>query len=260
MINDNRFLTPLSLSLKGQNPKEISHTHKDKEFESTIATYIDTLIEEEKESFQPGIESIEVHTKRMSEQIRDTLIQFLHCYQRGYQVISEALTTLQIEIPSPNIEKIDSFEDPKAFIEALNRNEETYQLLGFSPDAMNTFYTGARHLIKEQDFKNGCNAFYFLTTLAPKNAPFWLGLAICYTEQKDRESALDATLRSITCNPKMKEGYLHALHLYKQKDSIEQANALCEKGISLAEGFPEESWAQELKVLLEEAKPYIQGN
>jgi tetratricopeptide (TPR) repeat protein len=183
--------------------------------------------------------------------------QFITSYQAGYQVISEVMQAENLPFPEVEEEKLKIFDNPDAFRKILADGKQIYELLGFSSDTLMAFYTVALHFLEEKEFIKAKDAFYFLTTLASNISSFWLSLAICYTELKQYEQALEAALSAIDLDPTNPECYLQALHLYKQQTNLEKATALCDKAIAFASEQPDEPWAHKLLELIEDAKLYI---
>src|SRR5476649_2388757 len=94
---DPRFMNPLTqhspLAIKKPMPK------LDPEFEKGMDGYIDTVIEEEKGQFQPGLESFQVHANRIRQQIRDEMISFQHDFQNGFDIANSWLDAHKIARP-----------------------------------------------------------------------------------------------------------------------------------------------------------------
>src|ERR1700733_12825058 len=61
--------------------------------DKSINQLIDTLIEDEKEKFQPGIESFQMHAAKVRAKASDAMAKFQQKFQRGYHLMRDALAT-----------------------------------------------------------------------------------------------------------------------------------------------------------------------
>ena len=112
----------------------------DSEFEKDVNSLIDVVLEEEKKTFQPGVESFQLHASKMRQKISDSIVEFQTHFADGYQVVCDGLDTQGFERPEIDEEGLAIFDDPDALIEALDEGRKVYELLGFTPVHLMQFY------------------------------------------------------------------------------------------------------------------------
>lgn len=218
----------------------------DPQFEASIATLADAVIAEDEKEFKPGLESFQVHANKLRQQVRDSMIAFQQKFQRGYDCISQWLEAKKIDNPQISQDNLAILDDSDTFLSQISEGKYIYQILGISDAALINFYKAAYDLAQNKDYQKSRDAFFFLISIAPDVADFWLGLSICTTQLKEYEEALEASLRTIELNPVCQAAYQNALFIYIATNAPEKAQALLAKGLEIAQEYNDE----ELKILL----------
>ncbi len=231
----------------------------DPAFEASITTFADAVIEDEKSRFQPGIESFQVHANKIREEIHDSMVKFQQNFQKGYETVKIWLVKHGFVPPIISEENISLLQNKEEYQKHLNEGRALYEILGFSEKDLKDFYKAAYQLTQDKDFVKGRDACFFLVTISPQTADFWFGLAVCATQLKEHDTALDATLHLIELDPKRLEGYLNGVHIYLQKNDIDKAFRLCQKGIDFAKISSEEEWTKNFILALEKIANVIRG-
>ena len=238
---------PLSLSPISKKPEVVL----DPQFEASITSLADAVIQEEEKEFQPGLESFQVHSNKLRQEVRDSMIAFQQKFQNGYEIISKWLENHNLENPEIAQDNLAILDDSEKFSSQINAGVYIYQILGISDDTLINFYRAAYDLAQNKDYQKSRDAFFFLITIAPDVADFWLGLSICTTQLKEYDQALDASLRTIELDPSRAAAYQNALFIYNTTNAPEKVSQLCKQGIAFANEHSQEAWAQGLKNLLE---------
>lgn len=231
--------------------------------DQAIAECADAVVDLQKKSFQPGLESFEQYAKKIRHKISAMLHDFHTACARGHKVLID-----QIKKSSPELfgqEELQntlypsrSIDDPEAFMQALSEGASVYSLLGFSDEVMQRFYRAAAELLDEGKSGEAKEGFLFLTAIGPRVFEFWLGLGIAYTRLHELDSAIQALGQAIDIHPQDIDGYLALAHVYVQKQDFNQAQHVCDIGLSTVEAHKELPWAHELGAHLREVKQQLE--
>jgi tetratricopeptide (TPR) repeat protein len=230
----------------------------DREFETDIEGFIEAVLDEEKQDYQPTLESFQVHANKIRQEIGDAMHAFQRNYHSGYEAICEALDAEGVQRPQVSPENLAIFDDSLAFMEALDEGKAIYQLLGFTPEIMKKFYEIAVSLAEKNKYEKARDAFYFLVTIASDIAIFWLGLGLCNAKMLHFSAAADDFRRSLELDPQSSDAYLGAIHALLQDGKQDEADAICDQGLDFALKNRPEPLAESLGSILEEAKLFIQ--
>ncbi|MCE5295209.1 MAG: hypothetical protein LLF94_11455 [Chlamydiales bacterium] len=234
---------PLSLSPISKKPEVVL----DPQFEASIASLADAVIAEDEKEFKPGLETFQVHANKLRQEVRDSMIAFQQKFQRGYENISQWLEAKNIENPEISQDNLLILDDSDKFLSQISEGKYIYQILGITDATLINFYKAAYDLAQNKDYQKSRDAFFFLISIAPDVADFWLGLSICTTQLKEYDEALDATLRTIELDPACCPAYQNALFIYTTTNAPEKAKELRTYGLTFAHEHSNEA----LQTLLE---------
>lgn len=234
--------------------------------EAALNEYIAEVLESEKGEFKPGLEPFTVHANKLRQSISNAVHSFQKSYDDGYRALLKELARKHPQ-KDPTVDPLAPYyvdpqtlnipSDPLAFMQALDEGKSLQELFGFSVDAMAGFYDAAHSLYENCHFPEARDGFFFLVTMAPRVNEFWLALAHAYISCKEYDSALQASNHVIELAPHLAVGYLTSARAYLEIKKLNDAQAVCDQGLSLAlanRGIP---WAEELGTMLEEAKRQI---
>ncbi len=181
------------------------------------------------------------HNDALRQKIEDSFIPFSDKYYLGYSIIISALDKLYPDrVPS------QQKTDPNLL----------YGLLGFTDEDVGYFYEAASYEIERERYVEASSAFFFLVSIAPQAAEFWLDLGYTYSMLGQYQPAIEAYAHGIELAPDRADGYLSCAGTYVRMEDFEQAQKTCDVGLTYAKGHSKES--QELKTMLEEAKRQIE--
>jgi hypothetical protein len=102
------------------------------------------------------------------------------------------------------------------FIKQVKQGKAVYRLLGFSEDALQTFYQAASTLLQQDGGEMGRDVFFFLTQIGPEVADFWFGLAIGEAKLARYHEALESSRVCLGLNPQDKKVKTFIANLEKQ--------------------------------------------
>lgn len=91
----------------------------------------------------------------------------------------------------------------------LAAGKNAQEILGFSEETMNKFYTAACTLYEYKRYVDAANAFLFLVTLNPYHYDYWLGLGAATQRCEDYEAAIDAYEMAAICQLESPIPYFH---------------------------------------------------
>lgn len=103
----------------------------------------------------------------------------------------------EFEIPREIKEKL---KDKNNVLQQLEMGTSVQEMLGFSEDAMEKFYTVASSFIENKHYADGANAFLFLVVLNPNHYDYWLGLGLATQHCGEYEGAINAYEMAAICN------------------------------------------------------------
>lgn len=83
------------------------------------------------------------------------------------------------------------------------------EMLGFSDEVMNQFYTNACQIFENKRYDDASNAFLFLVTINPYHYDYWLGLGAATQHSHDYEAAIDAYEMAAICQLDNPIPYFH---------------------------------------------------
>lgn len=94
----------------------------------------------------------------------------------------------------------NSDKDPKAFFERVDNTTCLRELMGFSPETMNSFYSIAYGFHESKHLEEASNAFYFLCSIDPLVHNFWVGYGHAEQMLERYPSALHAYAMAVLTN------------------------------------------------------------
>ncbi len=200
-------------------------------------------------------------TKNKEEQnVQDAMQQFRMAYNNGYHLLLEELKKSKNENVNAYKAKIDGLkmlDNPEALKKFLADGKSISDVLGFSPEAIDHFYTAAHNLISQKRYKDAKDAFFFLVTIAPQVSECWLGLGLAYGQCKETEGAIHSFLRAIALSPHRADGYVAFARLFTAINDLPRAQKVCDIGMSFVKEHEKQPWAQELAKALKATKAEI---
>jgi type III secretion system low calcium response chaperone LcrH/SycD len=157
-----------------------------------------------------------------------------------------------------NIEDLDEFQIPQEALERMNDpvvikkylDEKTpfQEILGFSDETMEKFYTVARRLFEKQEYEKAAEAFMFLTTLNPFAHHYWLGLGMAEQLCGEHHGALMAYGMAMMTDKNDPLPHYHSAACYKLIHDPNNAAISLELALKHSEG------RKEFKTLREQAQ------
>jgi tetratricopeptide (TPR) repeat protein len=169
--------------------------------------------------------------------------EFQKSYTQGYALIR---TTLEKLYPGKKI----SMQPSTDYV----IGKPLYGMLGFTEETLGDFYEAANSILDQERYEDAADAFFFLVTLAPNVADFWLELGFCFARAQKYDKAIKAYTKGIELAPDRADSYLSCAGTYVRMDDFEQAQNTCDIGLQYAQKHVQEPWARELKGQLVEGK------
>ena len=226
---------------------------------SNLDALVDELLEVEKKSFQPGLESFAMHAAKLREKIHEAARQFNESFSHGYATLKEMLKERGVEVPDARPEAAQILQDPVAFQKGLEEGKDVYRLLGYSRELMQQFLSAACELVKAEEYAKALDAFTFLVTIDAYTPAFWLGQAISNEQSGNFREAANGFLKAIDLNPTYPDAYVGCIRALIKQNSFDEAFNVCETGLEIAEANSNAAWAEKLKSHLENAKSSIKN-
>lgn len=192
--------------------------------------------------------------------VNDAMQQFQKSYNNGYHILLEELKKSKnkdVDVYKAKIDGLKMLDNPEALKEFLADGKSISDVLGFSTDAIDNFYSAAHQMMAQKRYKEAKDAFFFLVTIAPQVSECWLGLGLAYGQCKETEGAIQSFLRAIALSPHRADGYIAFARLFTAIDDIPRAEKVCEIGMSFVKEHEKQPWAQELAKALKSAKTEI---
>jgi tetratricopeptide (TPR) repeat protein len=243
------------LSQAIQKPRTLKS--EDGAFEHAVKEYTDILINDEKKSFQPGLETFSQRAEKVRTQVQDAMNEFYEKCGAGFKAICEVLQAQNEPVPQVSEENLAIFEDPEALMNAVENGSSIYQLLGFSSETLEQFYKALMSLFESQEYEKVQNGFFFLITISAQTADFWTGLGIAETKLKKYEKAKETFMHAIQLDPLSQDAYLGYMHVCVLTNRLDDALNLCDEAITYVQSNSETPGAAELEMLLIEAKSVL---
>jgi tetratricopeptide (TPR) repeat protein len=234
----------------------------DPELEEAINDYLDAAVELEKDDYNSDIEPFQAYASRLRSQLAAGLLQFQQNYAHGYRVLVDEVHKIypekDISHLKANASNLQLFDDPAASLSFFAEGKALHELLGFTGESMVEFYEAACHLFEEHRYQDAVVGFFFLVTIAPEVAEYWLDLGYAYAQQDQYQAAIECYVCAMKLEPQRVDAYLACAGTYIRMQDFEQAEIACDIGLKVALPNRGEPWAEELGTLLEEAKQQIE--
>lgn len=115
--------------------------------------------------------------------------------------------------------------DPEIINEALSKGKTFQEILGYTAETMEKFYSAAYKLYQEQRYEDASDAFVFLTSLNPHVHNYWLGLGMCEHMTEEYHGALMAYGMAVMTDIRNPIPHYHSASCYKALEDIDSALA-----------------------------------
>lgn len=132
-----------------------------------------------------------------------------------------------------------NLQDPLYLKKALESGQPLFQILGFTQNHLNDFYTSASSLFFRQDYHKASDAFYFLTTLNPNHPHYWLGLGLSEQHNGENHAALMAYSMATLHDVENPIPYYQSAYCYLELNDKESAKASLSLALSFADAHPQ---------------------
>lgn len=213
--------------------------------ETDLDEFVASVLEEEKKTFQEGVQTFPQYANALSHKIYKAVEEFRQSYARGLAAFGEFLNAKNSD------EQAAITTDREHFMEAVENGASIWALLGVSFESLNLFYESLTEAFAAKQYdkvKDGC---IFLTTIASDTEIFWVGLGIVLTKLQEYERAAVAFDQALQLDPNSVDAYLGVIHLHIKQKQFTEALKLCRQGLDRSEV------SQELHALLSEAKEML---
>jgi type III secretion system low calcium response chaperone LcrH/SycD len=118
----------------------------------------------------------------------------------------------EYKIPKEAIERL---KDPEVLKRQMKEGKTFQEIIGYSHDAMEKFYSIAHGLFQRQEYDRAADAFVFLTTLNPYVHNYWLGLGMSEQLNGGFQGALLAYAMAILTNPENPAAHYQSASCYR---------------------------------------------
>lgn len=135
------------------------------------------------------------------------------------------------DIPEDALEKL---RDPEMIRRQVHEGKTFQEILGYTPEKMESFYESAYNLFKMQEYEKAADAFIFLTTLNPYVHNYWLGLGMSEQLNDSFQSGLLAYAMAILTDMQNPLPHYHSAKCYLGIDDKVSAIAALETALVLA--------------------------
>src|ERR1700733_5711418 len=111
-------------------------------------------------------------------------------------------------------EALSRLKDPAYLQKQVAEGKSFQEILGFSFETMNKFYSAAYNLFQKQQYAEASDAFVFLTTLNPRVHTYWLGLGMSEQLNEEFDAALLAYSMAILTDEANPLPHYHSASCY----------------------------------------------
>ncbi len=120
-------------------------------------------------------------------------------------------------------EAIERLKDPEVIQKQIKEGKTFQEIIGYSAEVMEKFYSIARALFERQEYDKAADAFVFLTTLNPYVHNYWLGLGMSEQLNGGYEGALLAYAMAILTNPENPAAHYQSASCYRSMSDTKNA-------------------------------------
>jgi len=139
----------------------------------------------------------------------------------------------EFKIPEEAIEKL---RDPEIIRQQMEEGKTFQEIIGYTSETMEKFYTIGRKLFEQQEYREAADAFIFLTTLNPMVHEYWLGLGMAEQLNGGHQGALLAYAMAILTNLENPVPHYHSASCYRELGDKQGAIHSLEMALRCAEG------------------------
>lgn len=148
----------------------------------------------------------------------------------------------EYKIPEDALEKL---RDPDILRRQMDEGKTFQEIIGYSTDTMDKFYSAAYNLFQQQEYQKAADAFVFLTTLNPNIHAYWLGLGMSEQLCGGYHGALLAYAMAILTDVENPAPHYHSASCYRiLQDSVSALQSL-EMALQCSNDKPEFSYLKE---------------
>jgi type III secretion system low calcium response chaperone LcrH/SycD len=159
----------------------------------------------------------------------------------------------EYHIPKDALEKL---KDPEVIRRQVKEGKTFQEIIGYSQEAMEKFYTSAHQLFLKEEYQKSADAFVFLTTLNPYVHNYWLGLGMSEQLNENYQGALLAYAMAILTDIENPITHYHSGNCYHALNDIANALQSFEMTIRCASDNP---LYENVKERATRAKEQLQG-
>lgn len=206
---------------------------KDPEQERYIQAYADAMGEREKVRYQPApgaLEGVKAHIARVRQQSEQEVRELFDAFEKGYEVIVDALKDAGDPVPTMSA----GVEDSESLTQAIQEGTPIYEDIGFSPGTMNRMFEVLNNLFQLEEYEKVRIGFSFMTTICPITPEYWSALGFAEMQLKNNDKAEAAFQKAQQLDPSDQDTYLALMAVYADQGKYTEAESLCDQAISYA--------------------------
>lgn len=237
---------------------KISDQKINTEFEEALARYIDAAIHVAQREHTSKLQSFNLYADKIRTNIQNEWRTTRKDYVSGYQILLDEISKKlpKGEALAPFIAKTDMLGD---LTEEFKKSKQLATLFGYTDEVLHSFYNAAYDLLAANQFKKAFDAFFFLVTISPNYRSCWLCFGYAALHLEDFMQAIEAYGQAHALDPQKADSYLSTAAAYIKLNEREKAISVCDMGLLYAAEHQNDAWAQELTILLIEAKQQIRA-
>lgn len=145
----------------------------------------------------------------------------------------------EFQIPKESLERL---KDPLFLKKQVEEGKTMQEIIGFTSETMDKFYSAAYQLFQRQQYEESADAFVFLTTLNPRVHNYWLGLGMSEQLNEEYHSALIAYSMAVLTDNANPLPHYHSAACYHAVHDPEGALLSLEMAIQCAGDNPDHAF------------------
>lgn len=157
----------------------------------------------------------------------------------------------------PSQQAKQEIKDKHLLMKKYEEGQSLSQVLGFSDEAMITFYQMALDFLQQQRYADAADAFTFLTALSPQTIGFWHGLARSERLNNQVEAAMAAYQVLLLIEENDPALYIEAVRCCIEVGNFDRARDFLQQAIAYADARSDDEDAQLLRETASQALDHL---
>lgn len=183
---------------------------------------------------------------QVDDSLSPVMQNLMERFRDGYQLLLEDTSAA---FPARGFrKKLDAYlPHPESRRRKRTQDQPLFELVGFSHDALITFYEVAMRLLDMQRYLDASKAFFFLAAMSPQLPTFWQGLARCERSLDHFDDGLRAYRMALIADPSDPSVLMEAVRWCAESKEWQHGEWLLLDAIGFADEHPDDPSSADLK-------------